>query len=67
MPSPCLNCVLGRLNKNNDTCYNCQKRIDRVREIHIKYSTGPITNNLTSKSVINEYLIYDRIKQYGVG
>ena len=56
MPSPCLSCNLGKRDKNNSVCYHCQKRIDRVREINLKYPTGPMTNNLTPKSIINEFL-----------
>jgi len=45
MPSPCLSCHLGKKSKENPVCASCQKRIDRVREIHLKYPTGPTTED----------------------
>ena len=44
MPSPCLSCHLLKHSKDNPTCRSCQKRIDRIREINLKYPTGPIVD-----------------------
>jgi len=64
MPSPCLSCCLLKESKDNPTCWSCQKRIDRIREIDLKYPTGPMVDEDHQPLRLED--VYERVK-YGMG